>query len=470
MIRLLPGLLLLPVVSVACSCLPQPPWCGGLGGSSGPVFVGTAVAITALPISADELPFLRSRKIRFQVKESFGGLAPGQSQIDILTGHGGGDCGVDFERGATYLVSASNTKDGSVEVSVCSPTQRVEHAGVRLGILRKLRDGQKAPSLAGRIARRDRSLVSHLNSAPAKPLSKVVVRVKSEERTYETQADADGQFWFYDLPRGKYEFAPDLPEGTRLSWFIDSDQPSLPFELTGSGCQLRYIDVFPSGSIRGRVFDSSGRLLPRASVSIIPAATKALPRRRELYSESQGREDFFKFVHLPPGKYLLVVNPDDKLDAEFPYRRTFYPGVRDRSAATVITLRAGEQFQGADIRLQPQFEPRHLDVMVTWSDGQPVTSMAFIRAKSTSNPQLTSVAMTGRSSNVVDLSLFPQESYTITADTVCQYFDKHGSGPGPTLKSPTVLVRPQDGRTQLTLAFPVASCPVIPGKTLVDER
>lgn len=470
MIRLLHGLLLLPVVSVACSCLPQPPWCGGLGGSSGPVLVGTVVDITALPIGADELPFLRSRKIRFQVKESFGGLAPGQSQIDILTGHGEGDCGVDFERGATYLVSASKDKDGSVVVSVCSPTQRVEYAGVRLGILRKLRDGQKAPSLAGQIAHQDRDFTGRLETAPPRPLVKALVRIKSAEQTYETHADADGHFAFYDLPRGKYEFAPDLPQGTKLSWYIGSDRPDLPFELTGSGCQLRDIDVFPSGSIQGRVLDSSGRLLPQAFVYIVPAGIPELPKQRKLYWESQGREDSFKFVHLPPGKYLLVVNPDDKLDAEFPYRRTFYPGVRDRSAATVITLRAGEQFQGADIRLQPQFEPRHLDVMVTWSDGQPITSMAFIRAKSTSNPQLTSVATTGRSSNVADISLFPQESYTVTADTVCRYFDKQGSGPGPTLKSPAILVKPQDGRTQLTLAFPVASCPVIPGKTLVGER
>src|ERR1022692_3401467 len=168
------------------------------------------------------------------------------------------------------------------------------------------------------------------------------------------------------LPSERYEYAPDLAQGTTLSWYIGSDRPQVPFELTGAPCQERNIEVFASGSIQGRVLDSSNRLLPHAFVYIVPAAAKVLPKERQLYWESQGKEGFFKFVHIPPGEYLVLVNPDDSETAEFPYRRTFHPGVHDRSAATVITLRAGEQIRDADIRLQQQFAPRHLSVRVTW--------------------------------------------------------------------------------------------------------
>ena len=67
------------------------------------------------------------------------------------------------------------------------------------------------------------------------------------------------------------------------------------------------------------------------------------------------KDGFFRFVHIPPGEYLVLVNPDDSQTADFPFRRTFHPGVHDRSAATVITVRAGEQIKDADIWLQQQF-------------------------------------------------------------------------------------------------------------------
>ena len=91
-------------------------------------------------------------------------------------------------------------------------------------------------------------------------------------------------------------------------------------------------------------------------VYIIPAALKVLPQEpRQLYWESQGKKGFFRFVHIPPGEYLVLVNPEDSQTADFSYRRTFHPGVHDRSAATVINVRAGEQIKDADIWLQQQF-------------------------------------------------------------------------------------------------------------------
>lgn len=58
--------------------------------------------------------------------------------------------------------------------------------------------------------------------------------------------------------------------------------------------------------------DSEGRVLRDASVYIMRAEEKKIPSWRELYSAIQGtKRPGFKFVHVPPGRYLLVVNPDD---------------------------------------------------------------------------------------------------------------------------------------------------------------
>ena len=345
------ALLLSSSVTFACSCVASF-GCPGLGGPAYPVFVGTVVQVIDLPPTST-FSFLSSRKARIRVSESFGGLAPDVAEIDVLTGMGGGDCGIPFKPGETYVVHAFVSKDGLVHAGICSSTRRIDEAGAALRILRARRDGQKVPSLAGQIVQRDRNFDGLLGAEASKALSNALVRVRSEGRSYQTHANAEGLYAFYDLPGGRYEFAPELPQGTTLSWYIGSDSPPGPFELKGSGCQERDIEVFASGSIQGRVLDSSKRALPHAFVYIIPAALKVLPQeRRQLYWESQGKEGFFRFVHIPPGEYLVLVNPDDSQTADFPYRRTFHPGVHDRSAATVITVRAGEQIKDADIWLQ----------------------------------------------------------------------------------------------------------------------
>src|SRR5205085_10016543 len=164
------------------------------------------------------------------------------------------------------------------------------------------------------------------------------------------------------------------------------DKPQAPFELRGTGCQERDIEVFPSGSLQGRVLDSSNSPLAHAFVYIVPADKGVFPKKQQLYWESQGKEGYFKFVHIPPGRYFVLVNPDDTQDPGFPYRRTFHPGVYDRDAATVITLRAGDQIKNADIRLQQPFAPRHVSVRVQWADGKSIRTFVYIVAKGITNP------------------------------------------------------------------------------------
>src|SRR5579864_6171980 len=95
----------------SCSCVSSG-GCPGLGGKAFPVFLGTVLSVTDLPRTADD-EFLSSRKARIQVDESFGGLSPDTHEVDVLTGSGGGDCGVPFRSGEKYLVGASVGSDAS---------------------------------------------------------------------------------------------------------------------------------------------------------------------------------------------------------------------------------------------------------------------------------------------------------------------------------------------------------------------
>jgi hypothetical protein len=209
-----------------CSCVSSG-GCPGLGGKAYPVFLGTVLAVTDLPRAGDHA-FLTSRKARIQVDESFGGLPPDVREVDVLTGAGGGDCGIPFRAGDVYLIDAIVGDDGLIHAGICSSTRRIDAAGIALRVLRQRRAGQQVPSLVGRIAQHDRNFDGILGMHAPRPLPNAVVRVTADGRMYETLPDADGLYEFHDLPSGRYEFAPDLPPGTTLSWFIGSDKPLVP--------------------------------------------------------------------------------------------------------------------------------------------------------------------------------------------------------------------------------------------------
>lgn len=456
-------------VAFSCSCVPSS-GCPGLEGNAGPVLLGTVLAVADLPSSGDD-DFLTRRMARIRVDESFAGVPPQVREVDVLTGAGGGDCGIRFKAGEVYLIDAFVGEDGKFHAGICSSTRKIDEAGVALRILRQQRDGQHLPSLAGRIAQYDRNFDGPLGRHAPKSLPNTLVRVKAEDgRVYETRADADGLYAFFSLPPGRYRFAPDLPPGTTLSWYFGSDEPLMPFELRG-GCQEENIDVFAVGSIQGRVLDSSNNLLPHAFVYIIPAEEKVLREERQMYWESQGERRFFKFVHIPPGRYLIVVNPDDSRNPDFPYARTFYPGVHEREAASVITVRPGEEVKDADIRLDQQFGPRHLTVRITWADGRVIKDLLSVEAKGTVNPSAMSHAtQPDMKMSVVDLSILPNEPYEVGAELICVYADERSVGPGTTLKSNRVFIGPREDRTELSLTMPGTACPDIPGKTSLNEQ
>ncbi len=445
-------------VAFSCFCVPST-GCPGLGGKGFPVFLGTVLAVTDLPSTGDHV-FLSERKASIQVDESFGGLSPDVHEVDVLTGTGGGDCGIPFKAGDVYLIGAFIGNDGMVHAGICGSTRMIDAAGAALRILRQQRNGEHVPSLAGQIAQHDRSFEGPIGMHDPKPLPNVMVRVKEDGKVYETRADAEGLYSFYDLPPGQHEFAPDLPSGTILSWFIGSNKPAVPFELNAHACQERNIDVFASGSIQGRILDSSNKLLPEALVYIVTAEATVLPKEHQSYWESQGKEGFFKFVHIPPGRYFILVNPDDSLNPGFPYRRTFYPSAHDRASAAIIAVRGGEQIKNADIRLEQQFTPRHVTVRVTWADGRLIKDFVYIMAKGTVNPAAMSDA-SQQDMSVADLSILPNERYEIEVELTCRYSDERSSGPGATLKSNKFYLEPGDDRTEISLTIPGTACPAI---------
>jgi hypothetical protein len=231
------------------------------------------------------------------------------------------------------------------------------------------------------------------------------------------------------------------------------------------------MEVFSSGAIQGRILDASGKPLESAFAYIVPAGERVLPKQSTLYWEYQGGQDFFRFVHIPPGEYLIVVNPDDSLDPKFPFRRTYFPGVHHRMSAATITIRGGEEIKDVDIRVEQPFVPRHLTVRVTWADGRLIRDFVFVAATGTANPDAKSdVRHPDLKASVVELNVLPNEPYDVEAILTCQYADERSVGPGAKLKSNKIRLAPGDDQKELLLTIPATSCPVVPGKKLLTDH
>jgi hypothetical protein len=422
------------------------------------VFSGAVLDVQVVPHVPGETAFLSTRKARFRVDDSFGGLPADVREVDIYTGSGGGDCGIRFEPGDRYLIQSTLGTDGNLHTGICSSTRRIENAGTFLHLLRQLRNGKPSPTLIGRIAIRHRN---DGESPPPRVLASTRIRARSGDKTWETLSDADGIYAFYDLPPGRYNVEPELPPGLRVSRYIGDDEPPAPASVTGRGCWPHDVDVFSSGSIQGRVLDSSNRLLRHATVYLVPEGTSDFSRIASMDSESQTEErGHFRFVHVDPGRYWILMNPSDTRDPAFPYPRTFYPGLRDVGAAGAITVGLGEEVKDADIRLRPSFEPRRLVLRVTWADGRLIRDFVAVKTTGIRNPEAKlDVRYPDTSVSIVNLALVPDEAYRIRAELTCHYRDPDGSGAVERLRTPPVDVSPNDRRTEITLALQVNACP-----------
>jgi len=74
-------------------------------------------------------------EVTFTVSESWKGVS--SRRITIVTGRGGGDCGVEFKDGVEYVVYAYPPGHDGCQTNICTRTREVAYAGDDLAFLRR---------------------------------------------------------------------------------------------------------------------------------------------------------------------------------------------------------------------------------------------------------------------------------------------------------------------------------------------
>jgi len=351
-----------------CSCAGGSTPCGAAG-SAAAAFTGTVLSVadppaqivtpSAGPTEARRRPSYRIagsstplvpqlRTIRIRIGEVLSGIEPGQREIEILTGFGGGDCGFPFQTGTEYVVYAYKNSDGRLETGICSRTRPLAEAGDDVAYFHSMASAPAAGTLRVQTA---------YPGVPGKRGAAIIAEQGAEQggSRYRSTTNAGGEALFANLPAGDY----------RIHAESDGDLPDDPgVQLHSKGCVS--LILFRALRVVGHVTTRSGE--PAGRIEVQFRSMQDSPGAGAM-TDPQGR---YEIRILRPGQYQLGVSLNHSPSRDTPYPRWFYPGTADPSLAATIDFSGKPETRTCDFTLPDQQSRRTIDGFVLRRDGQPM--------------------------------------------------------------------------------------------------
>jgi hypothetical protein len=219
------------------------------------------------------------------------------------------------------------------------------------------------------------------------------------------------------LPVGEYDAFPELPDNLGAIASRDtvdrfgSYSGHKAVSLSDRGCAEMSFSVQFSGLVSGKVTDAKGE--PAKEVQVNLAREEDAEKEWSAWTDDEGR---YEFHMVQPGNYLLGFNLRWAPDKDDPYPRTYYPGVKDKSEAALITVGDGEKLKGYDLSLPPRLIDREVKVTVVWPDGRPVVGASVsYELTDYEGSSLGAGALTDEKGTVA-IKLFDSHSYIVFAN------------------------------------------------------
>jgi hypothetical protein len=317
------------------------------------VFIGVANRVVTVPNNPDLAfdPYFKAT-VYFTIEEAFKGVGGTGVVINL------DDCGYRFKEGERYLVYA-HRNNNSQELHVLAGftrTRPLSEAAEDLQYIRGLASAEPGSRVFGKVTQLTLNVKE--GNLDADPLRETRVTLEGNNHRQELFTDSEGKYEFKRLPKGTYRIRAELP--AYLSY--DEGYGEQKIKVNGHECVPLDISGRRKGRIAGRVLDMNGKPLDFVALSIIPADAsreeilaeeKDKVVRSRSYTNGEGR---FLFLHVPPGRYLLIINPTDvewsRANKGAPVLpRLFYPGVSDVGGATVIVVGNDDEPREHDFRL-----------------------------------------------------------------------------------------------------------------------
>lgn len=335
-------------------------------GSAKTVFTGKILHIKELKTTNAN----SDAEITFQVEESFLNAKKLTQVRIILSGASIEHCG--FEEGKRYLVYAYKGDKG-LSIDAGTRTRPIEAADEDLAFLRSLKRTKPGSRIYGTVNQVVKSSLEENNKQPISELKLKFEQLDGKRQIFETLTDVDGKYEVTGVPAGKYKITQVNP----LDGFDFSSRDAIysPPEITDKGCAKQNFLLTTKNKLSGKVVDDEGKPVDHIDVEIISIdAKKPNSYLGEEYGQT-GSDGNFVSYNIPPGLYTLSVNYGNPPNDESPFPTVFYPGVRDKSQATIIEIKAGEEIKNIEFQLPLRLNKKVVKGLVVWADGTPVAGV-----------------------------------------------------------------------------------------------
>jgi Carboxypeptidase regulatory-like domain len=352
----------------ACDCMGTRPTCEAYWQAEA-VFIGTAKEISWIELEDKiENSTFKYRKpvFHFSVDQAFRGV--NGSQVGVMTGQGGGDCGYGFKIGEQYLIYAyrDNQKKEMLSTSICTRTRPIRNADEDLEYIQGLSKASPGGWVFGEVFKSNRGPEGLL------PLEGVKITVEGQGKSVTVTTDSDGKFRASSLPEGNYKIRVAPPEG------LSAGSNESEVKVADRGCATVTFWLVVDGRVYGRVLDAEGKPLPNCYVMLYSAeaANRYSGFSMSATTDDQGR---YKIGQVPPGHYKLTINydgPRDESRSEFlkSFPLFYYPGVLSADQAGVIVVGESAKVEDVDFKL-PTPPERTIEGVVLWPDGKPASNV-----------------------------------------------------------------------------------------------
>jgi hypothetical protein len=234
-------------------------------------------------------------------------------------------------------------------------------------------------------------------------------------RTFTT--DASGMYELNDLPPGDYVLQLLIQNGQVSGEFSQEAQEKI--HLTSGELVEKDFDEYWDGRIEGHIRDEDGNpanvwvALLRVDGNRMPGFVRSFLQTKDDGSYQMGR--------IPPGRYILMVDPNGPWDG-WPYAPQYYPtGVRSEGAK-VLVLGQGQQITGIDLKVH-RLVQRTIRVRVAWSNGSAAAGVAACAAYENTDSYENKETCTSNSVNtdqngLAILHVYGESRLRLSAETV----------------------------------------------------
>jgi hypothetical protein len=319
------------------------------------VFVGTVIEVKTVNTKREDYE-QQQRLVSFSLDEPFRGVEG--AQVEVLTGMGGGDCGIAFKQSQQYLVYAS-LFEGKLYTGICMRTKAVATAVEELKYIHGLKSATTGGSIYG-------TVTSYQRNEKGEPIrqpragARVAVTGPAQK---EASTDTKGAYRLDGLPAGDYTVTISPPEKT------SARQSEQKISLANGGCAVVSFWLENDGRLSGRILNPAGLPVNNAEIFLSEFNKERYRGYSDYaYSDPEGR---YAFKSIPPGRYVLTIRFDGMTSQNRPFPVIYYPGVSDRAQAKVISIGEGQVIADYDLEMPPLPLEYEVNGSVVWSDGKP---------------------------------------------------------------------------------------------------